>query len=78
MGKVDKSIYAAYLRAWGPCFILPVCCIGGAVIERGLQVWRLCCSCSVSSLCFDAVHGVHFSQLAAAHMCTVRLEMPRQ
>ncbi|GLC35697.1 hypothetical protein PLESTB_000485000 [Pleodorina starrii] len=37
-GRVDRSVYAAYLSAWSVAYLLPVAVVGFALGERGLQV----------------------------------------
>ncbi|KAF8057290.1 Abcc2 [Scenedesmus sp. PABB004] len=37
-GQVKRSVYLAYLTAWGPLLLLPTAVALGALAERGLQV----------------------------------------
>ena len=37
-GKVDRSVYVQYLKAWGPAFIVPVMYFSIAISERSLQL----------------------------------------
>lgn len=37
-GQVKRSVYKAYLSAWGPGFILPVAMLAFAISSRGMQV----------------------------------------
>ncbi|GBF89551.1 canalicular multispecific organic anion transporter [Raphidocelis subcapitata] len=37
-GSVKRSVYLAYLSAWGPLFLLPAAITLGSVAERGMQV----------------------------------------
>lgn len=41
-GKVDRSVYAAYLSAWSVGFIVPLAVVSTALGERGLQARAAC------------------------------------
>ena len=38
VGRVKTSVYVSYLKAWGPCFIIPILLLANTILDKGLQV----------------------------------------
>jgi hypothetical protein len=38
VGDVKRRVYLEYLRAWGPCWLVPAAMLSSSVLGRGLQV----------------------------------------
>lgn len=55
-GRVEKSVYAAYLAAWSVAFVLPVAMVFFAFGERGLQVLQNFTLSNWSNATTDAAH----------------------